>query len=71
MPALGVVAGYSGRPGFDGALGRGDSVRPASRIYWEIFTKRGMTRAFGCYNISGLVREPAGWLPLADKMMLI
>ncbi|MGA3002617.1 MAG: hypothetical protein ABSE20_12870 [Acetobacteraceae bacterium] len=51
--------------------GNGRLVGPASEIYWEIFTKRGLTRIFGNYNIAGLVSEPAGWLPLADKLMLI
>ena len=52
-------------------LGNGRIVGPASEIYWEIFTRRGLTRIFGNYNIAGLVSEPAGWLPLADKLMLI
>ncbi len=52
-------------------MGNGRMTGPASQIYWEIFTKRGLTRIFGNYDIAGLVSEPAGWLPLADKLMLI
>ncbi len=52
-------------------LGNGRGVGPASQMYWEMFTRRGLTRVFGTYNIAGLVKEPAGWLPLADKIMLI
>ena len=53
------------------SLGTGSNVGPASQIYWEIFTKRGLTLVFGRYKIAELVKEPAGWLPLADKIMLI
>lgn len=49
----------------------GGKIGPASRIYWEIFTRRGLTRIFGQYDIAGLIREPGGWLPLADKLLLI
>lgn len=53
-----------GKPGGAGA-------GPASGIVWEIFTKRGATRAFGHYDIQALVKEPAGWMALADKLLLI
>jgi hypothetical protein len=56
-----------------GGLGRGTGrkVGPASRIFWEIFTRRGVTRLFGKYDIDALVKEPAGWMALSDKLMLI
>ncbi|WP_419730310.1 hypothetical protein [Lichenicola sp.] len=49
----------------------GAGAGPASGIFWEIFTKRGATRAFGKYDIQALVKEPAGWMALADKLLLI
>jgi hypothetical protein len=49
----------------------GGKVGPASMIFWEIFTKRNLTRIFGKYPIMQFVQEPAGWLALADKLMLI
>ncbi|MGI4960046.1 MAG: hypothetical protein ACRYGI_20945 [Janthinobacterium lividum] len=44
---------------------------PASAIVWEIFTKRGATRVFGTYDVAAVVKEPAGWMALGDKLMLI
>jgi hypothetical protein len=52
-------------------LGTGGRIGPASRIFWEIFTRRGLTAMFGKYDIDALVREPGGWLALNDKLMLI
>lgn len=52
-------------------LGTGGKIGPASRIFWEIFTRRGVTALFGKYDIDALVREPGGWLALNDKLMLI
>lgn len=49
----------------------GREAGPASAIVWEIFTKRGATRVFGAYDVAALVREPAGWMALGDKLMLI
>ncbi|MBE7210245.1 MAG: hypothetical protein INR65_04435 [Gluconacetobacter diazotrophicus] len=43
----------------------------ADAIVREIFTKRGATRLFGAYDVDALIDEPAGWLALADKLMLI
>jgi hypothetical protein len=53
------------------SLGTGGKIGPASQIYWEIFTKRGLTRLLGNYDIARLVQEPAGWQPLADKLLLL
>lgn len=52
-------------------LGTGGKVGPASRLFWEIFTKRGMTRVFGGYDAATLISEPGGWEALADKLLLI
>jgi len=51
--------------------GKGGGIGPGSRIYWEIFARRGFTRIFGAYDVAQLVREPAGWRALADKLLLI
>jgi hypothetical protein len=52
-------------------MGTGGKIGPGSQIYWEIFTKRGMTALLGRYEIAQLVQEPGGWEPLADKLLLI
>ena len=49
----------------------GPAAGPASRIFWEIFAKRGATRLLGACDVAALVREPAGWMALGDKLMLI
>lgn len=49
----------------------GGSIGPASRIVWELFTKRGITRILGKYDIDAIVREPAGWNAICDKLLLI
>jgi hypothetical protein len=54
-----------------GGAGGTGKIGPASRIYWEIFTRRGLTRVFGAYDIAGLIREAGGWQPLADKLLLL
>lgn len=56
-----------------GAFGgkAGQPQGPASAIMYEIFTKRGITRLFGKYDTATLMREPAGWLALNDKLMLM
>lgn len=52
-------------------MGTGGKIGPGSRIFWEIFTKRGMTALLGRYDIAQLIQEPAGWEALADKLLLI
>ena len=52
-------------------LGTGGHVGPASKIYWEIFQRRGATRIFGQYDTAKLVSEPCGWRALGDKLLLI
>jgi len=51
--------------------GTGGSVGPASRILWELFTKRGITRLLGKHDIAKIVNEPAGWMAIKDKLLLI
>ena len=54
---------------FGGASG--GSVGPASRIIWELFTRRGWFGWFGNYDVAKLVQEPAGWHAINDKLLLI
>lgn len=51
--------------------GTGKKVGPASKIYWEIFQRRGATRVFGQYDTAKLIGEPCGWRALGDKLTLI
>jgi hypothetical protein len=51
--------------------GRGKSVGPASAMVYELFAKRGITRVLGKYDIDQLVKEPAGWHAICDKLLLI
>lgn len=55
-----------------GGLGKGTGkVGPASNIMYEIFARRGATRIFGKYDVDKLIKDPAGWLALNDKLMLL
>ena len=52
--------------------GRADKPNgPASAIYFELFRRRGATRIFGQYNVPAMILEPAGHLPLRDKLLMI
>ncbi len=51
-------------------LGTG-KVGPATNIMYEIFTRRGATRIFGKYDVDKIIKDPAGWMALNDKLMLI
>lgn len=51
--------------------GTGGGVGPASQILWELFTKRGITRILGKHDIASIVKEPAGWMAINDKLLLI
>lgn len=53
------------------AISRQSKAGPASRIAYEIFTRRGATRIFGKYDVDRFIREPSGWLALSDKLLLI
>lgn len=50
-----------------GAAGTG----PATRILQELFTRRSLTQHFGEHNVAALIREPGGWMAIADKLLLI
>ncbi len=49
----------------------GTEIGPASRIYGEIFERRGFTQVFGQYDAAGMIMEPGGWEPLVDKLLLM
>jgi len=51
--------------------GRPNTIKtgPASRIFAEIFARRGATAVFGSYDVAALIREPAGWMALGDKLV--
>ncbi len=44
------------------------SAGPASRIFAEVFKRRGMTRVLGAYDVAGLIKEPAGWMVLGERL---
>ncbi|HVJ55577.1 MAG TPA: hypothetical protein VM689_24160 [Aliidongia sp.] len=44
-------------------------VGPATQIFHEIFTRRALTAALGSYDVAKLIREPAGWMALGDKLV--
>lgn len=45
-------------------------AKPATELMKEIFTRRGIMRLCQ-YDVPALVKEPAGWMALADKLKLI
>ena len=49
----------------------GGGAGPASAILVELFTKRTETRLLGRHDIDGLIREPAGWMAISDKVALL
>lgn len=51
--------------------GGGRNEGPATRIFVELLKRRGLTRIFGRYDPVGMIREPAGWQVLGDKILLI
>ena len=54
-----------------GLLGKTGKVGPASNMIYELFTRRGVTRVFGKYDIDAIIKEPAGWMAISDKLLLI
>jgi hypothetical protein len=68
--------GTAGRPSFlkmgggGGKKAKLDTAGPASKIFQEMFTRRGMTSVFGAYDIASLVTEPGGWMALGDKISM-
>ncbi len=57
--------------GVFGGSATGGKIGPASKIVYEIFTKRGMTRVLGKHATDRFIQEPAGWNALYDKISLI
>ncbi len=41
---------------------------PASRIFAEVLKRRGATRVLGSYDVAGLIKEPAGWMVLGERL---
>jgi hypothetical protein len=68
---LGAAAELHWRAYQENVLTRGKGTGPASEILTEIFTRRGATRIFGQYDIERFVKEPNGWLAVADKIGMI
>ena len=54
-----------------GLLGKRGKVGPASNMLYELFTRRGFTRVFGKYDVDKIIRAPAGWMAVSDKLLLI
>ncbi|MBP2168036.1 hypothetical protein J2125_001228 [Erwinia toletana] len=45
---------------------------PARQILFELFARRGVTGfIWGKHNVEKLIKEPAGWMAIADKLLLI
>ena len=40
-------------------------------MLYEIFARRGATRVFGKYDVDKIIKEPAGWMAVSDKLLLI
>lgn len=51
--------------------GVGAGTGPATRIIAEVFNRRQYRVLGGQYNYHALIREPAGWQALNDKLMLL
>jgi hypothetical protein len=49
----------------------GGAVGPASAILVELFTKRTQSRLLGKHDIDALIKEPAGWMAINDKIALL
>jgi hypothetical protein len=52
-------------------FGGAGKVGPASKIMYELFARRGLTRIFGKYDVDRLIQEPTGWMAVSDKLLLI
>jgi len=49
----------------------GGAVGPASAVLVELFTKRTESRILGKYDTDAIIREPAGWMAIKDKIGLL
>lgn len=47
------------------------AVGPASAILVELFTKRTQSRILGKHDIGTIIKEPAGWMAISDKIGLL
>ncbi|MCE9532287.1 MAG: hypothetical protein K8T89_14375 [Planctomycetes bacterium] len=50
---------------------RAGGMGPASKIIYELFTRRGATRIFGKHDVDAFIQEPCGWMAVSDKLLLI
>lgn len=49
----------------------GKPTGPASAVLFELFRRRGITRFMGQYDVAKLIHEPAGYLAVRDKLLLL
>ncbi len=49
----------------------GKPTGPASAVLFELFRRRGLTRIRGQYDVAALIHEPAGFLAVRDKLLLL
>lgn len=49
----------------------GKPTGPASAVLFELFRRRGLTRFRGQYDVAALIHEPAGFLAVRDKLLLL
>lgn len=54
-----------------GLFGKTGKIGPASNMLHELFTRRGATRVLGKYDVDAIIREPAGWMAVSDKLLLL
>ncbi|WP_137937478.1 hypothetical protein [Chitinivorax sp. B] len=52
-------------------LSGGSGSGPATRILQELFIRRGATRVFGQHDVASFIHEPAGWMAISDKLLLM
>ncbi|KHN50322.1 hypothetical protein [Aeromonas hydrophila] len=51
---------------------KGKGAGPAREILFELFQRRGVTGfIWGKHDIEKLIKEPAGWMAIADKLLII
>lgn len=49
----------------------GGTVGPASRILWELFKGRGAQKVLSKGEIAEFVAEPAGWIPIKERLLAL
>ncbi len=65
----GMRSGPGSKPAPGATRSANIKVGPASRIFAELFKRRGATVLLGTYNVSALINEPGGWMALGDKIV--